>query len=88
MRRHGSVDGFFSVKMLQAIKRVRKGIKGLNPDTKIPSGDLGADLVALGEKPARQSNMSVLAGTRWSKSQTGKTSHDGASGHPSVFHCG
>lgn len=31
-RKHGSVDGFFSVAMLQALERVNKGITGANPD--------------------------------------------------------
>lgn len=31
-KKHGSVDGFFSINMLQAIKKVSKGISGANPD--------------------------------------------------------
>lgn len=34
-KKHGSVNGFFSVKMLQVIKKVSKGITGANPDSGI-----------------------------------------------------
>lgn len=31
-RKHGSIEGFFNIRMLQAIKKVSKGISGANPD--------------------------------------------------------
>lgn len=33
-KRHGSVAHFFTIRMLQAIKRVSRGITGIDPDNK------------------------------------------------------
>ena len=46
-KRHGSIDRYFTVKMLQEIQRVRKGIKGADPDGKTRSFDSKGGLVAL-----------------------------------------
>jgi len=35
-RRHGSVDGFFTVELLKGIRRVRKGIRGFGLTPKSP----------------------------------------------------
>jgi hypothetical protein len=35
VKKHGSVDGFFTARMLQVIKKVSKGITGANPDSGI-----------------------------------------------------
>jgi len=31
-KRHGSIDGYFTVEMLEGIKQVRRGIRGVAPD--------------------------------------------------------
>jgi len=59
-KRRGSVDGYFTIKMLLRIRRVRKGIRGVDPSGETrPSGSKGKSVTSRKKALLRRRRMPV-----------------------------
>ena len=70
-KKHGSVEGFFTVEMLNAIERVSKGIVGAEPDVPL---EKRADLKWIKDLRAAQRRMKKRRTLASATQKTGRTS--------------